>query len=146
MNSIHERTLSGTKRFPQAKSLSASKRRLSDDYAMDLGDLIRQKRTEKGLSQAELAKALGVDKSAVAQWELNSTRPKGKNMTALKLFLDITTEIEPAPSAPYRGKLVEDPDLIAWVEFLEVMPKEERRILAKHLLGNISSPDKAKEG
>lgn len=113
---------------------------------MDIGDLIRARRKEKKMSQAALAQLIGVDKSAVAQWELNATRPKGQNMSALKLALEIDTEIEPSAGAPYIGKLVEDPDLIAWVEFLELMPKAERQVLAKHLLGSIRIPDKAKAG
>lgn len=36
---------------------------------MNVGDLIRKTRTEKGLTQEELAEKVGVKKSAVAKWE-----------------------------------------------------------------------------
>ncbi|UNC12884.1 helix-turn-helix domain-containing protein [Acidiphilium multivorum] len=113
---------------------------------MDIGDLIRKKRQELGLSQAALAKLLKVNKSAVAQWELNSTRPTQENMVAIKTVLGIDAGIEPAPGSPYRGKLVEDPDLIAWVEFLEMIPSSERKILAKHIMGGMVMRPKAKDG
>ena len=36
---------------------------------MDVGMIIKQARTEKGLTQEELAEKVGVKKSAVAKWE-----------------------------------------------------------------------------
>ena len=36
---------------------------------MDVGDLIKQARLEKGYTQEELAEKVGVKKSAVAKWE-----------------------------------------------------------------------------
>jgi transcriptional regulator with XRE-family HTH domain len=139
-----DRTLSVTERTAQEKSLSAAKNGIGYFQTMDIGDLIRQKRKEKRLSQAALADLIEVNKSAVAQWELNSTRPTEDNMRALKRVLDIESGPEPAPGSPYRGKLVEDPDLLAWLDFLEMLPSSERKILAKHIMGNLTSPDKAK--
>jgi transcriptional regulator with XRE-family HTH domain len=114
---------------------------------MDIGDLIRQKRKALKLSQAALAKRVDVSKGAVAQWELNATRPTGENMDTLKRVLNIETGPQPAPGAPYRGKLVDDPDLLAWLDFLEMLPSSERQILAKHIIGNLVIPsNKAKQG
>jgi transcriptional regulator with XRE-family HTH domain len=110
---------------------------------MDIGDLIRQKRKELRLSQAALADLLKVNKSAVAQWELNSTRPTEENMAILKRVLGIEAGLQAPPGSPYRGKLVEDPDLLAWLDFLEPIPSSERRILAKHIMGSLIIPDKA---
>jgi transcriptional regulator with XRE-family HTH domain len=113
---------------------------------MNIGDLIRQKRKELKLSQAALADLLEVNKSAVAQWELGSTTPTGRHMDAIKRVLGIEAGLQPSPSAPYRGKLVEDPDLLAWLDFLEMIPSDERKVLAKHIMGSLVLPDKAKEG
>lgn len=110
---------------------------------MDIGDLIRQKRKALKLSQAALAELLQVNKSAVAQWELNVTRPTEANMAVLKRILGIEAGPQSSPGAPYRGKLVEDPDLLAWLDFLESVPSAERRILAKHIMGSLVIPDKA---
>jgi transcriptional regulator with XRE-family HTH domain len=110
---------------------------------MDIGDLIRQKRKALKLSQVALADLLKVNKSAVAQWELNTTRPTEENMATLRRVLGIEAGPQPSPGAPYRGKLVEDPDLLAWLDFLERIPSAERRILAKHIMGSFTIPDKA---
>src|SRR5437879_5381110 len=40
-----------------------------------LGDYIKAKRFEKGLSQQQLAKQLGVTKASVCQWENDCCRP-----------------------------------------------------------------------
>ncbi len=113
---------------------------------MDIGDLIRQKRKALGFSQAQLAELIKVNKSAVAQWELNATRPTEENMGVLKRVLGIEVGPQPAPGSPYRGKLVEDPDLLAWLDFLEGIPSSERKVLAKHIMGNLVLPDKAQKG
>ncbi|GAB0118759.1 helix-turn-helix domain-containing protein [Acidisoma sp. 7E03] len=126
--------------------LSAAECALAHCPDMDIGDLIRQKRKELRLSQAALAEMLKVNKSAVAQWELNETRPTESNMSALKRILNIEAGPQPAAGAPYRGKLVEDPDLLAWLDFLELIPSDERRILAKHIMRGMVLPDKAQKG
>lgn len=138
-------TLSHAKRKTQAILLSAPKNALGHSLGMDIGDLIRQKRKELRLSQAALADLLKVNKSAVAQWELNETRPTEAHMTAVKRILKIEAGPQAAAGSPYRGKLVEDPDLLAWLDFLELIPSSERKILAKHIMGGMVFPNKAKE-
>lgn len=144
VHSVHNRPLSITKRPAQEKSLSASKLISMHNLCMDVGDLIRQKRDSKGISQRALAKLVRVTPGAVAQWELNQTRPTEQNMAALKILLDFDAgPAEPAPGAPYRGKLIDDPDLLAWINFLEDIPKDERMVLAKHIMGSLTLPKKA---
>ena len=45
---------------------------------MDLGCAIRARRQELGMRQLDLARAVGVTKSAVSQWELGETSPTYK--------------------------------------------------------------------
>ena len=47
------------------------------------GDLIRKLRRRLGVSQSQLAAIVGVTPGAVAQWELSSVTPRGKNREAL---------------------------------------------------------------
>ncbi len=44
---------------------------------------LRQIRESKNLSQSELANKMGVDQSAVAQWETNRTMPTYSNLIKL---------------------------------------------------------------
>ncbi len=48
---------------------------------------IRELRQKKELSQEELARLLGVDRSAVAKWETGGNFPRAENMIAMaRLF------------------------------------------------------------
>ena len=58
---------------------------------MKLSNLIRNKRISKGLTQVELAHALGVPQSYISKWESN-TVPNGKYIFLLMSQLDITDE------------------------------------------------------
>ena len=54
--------------------LTASKLLIWQFSAMEIGDRIKAERNRVGLTQMELAARVGVDKSAVAQWESPQSR------------------------------------------------------------------------
>jgi len=100
---------------------------------MEISDLIRSKRKAARLSQRALADILQLSRSAVAQWEGGDTVPKAENMVILKALLNINDVVEPSPSAPYGGQLVDDPDELAWLNFWRSMT-DERRMMVTELL------------
>ncbi len=58
-------------------------------WQQKLGAAIRSARTATGLSQAEVASALGVRQSSVSQWEAARTVPSTRHMLGLfRLFGD----------------------------------------------------------
>lgn len=57
-----------------------------------LGKKIKLLRQEKGITQADLANALSVTRSAVALWETDNTDPDIKNIIALAKFFSVTTD------------------------------------------------------
>jgi len=50
---------------------------------MRIGEKIKELRLEHGLSQAQLAKAIGVSQKAVDYWERNVNEPKASYLVAL---------------------------------------------------------------
>ena len=50
---------------------------------------LKQLRTEKGLSQTTIAKALEVNRTAYHNWENGKAHPNQKNLTALAAILDV---------------------------------------------------------
>ncbi len=52
-----------------------------------LGEFIRKRRIDLGLSQPELAKILGVSHAAASDWEYGDTRPMKRFWARIKEFL-----------------------------------------------------------
>jgi transcriptional regulator with XRE-family HTH domain len=71
-----------------------------------IGPMIRNARTHKGLSQAELATKVGVSQAAIGHWERGTFTPKGKNLNALSEILGIALQPDlPEVEAPDEGKI-----------------------------------------
>jgi transcriptional regulator with XRE-family HTH domain len=58
---------------------------------LELGELIKKKRLEKGLTQEELGRLLGVQKAAVSKWEKGRVSNIGRNtLSELTRILDLS--------------------------------------------------------
>lgn len=56
----------------------------------ELGNKIKELRLEKGLSQEQLANAIGVSQKAIDYWERNVNEPKASYIIALVKYFGIT--------------------------------------------------------
>lgn len=54
--------------------------------------MIRAKREAKGLTQCQLARAMGVDQTAVSQWERGETLPRADRLPMLAKILGCTVD------------------------------------------------------
>ena len=75
-----------------------------------IGQTIRNARTHKGLSQAELAAKAGVSQAAIGHWERGTFTPRGKNLKALSEILGIAWQ--PDLRLPELEEAVEEPSAI----------------------------------
>ncbi len=57
-----------------------------------IGDIIRSIRNEKGLSQEQLARMIGVNKSTVALYESGARQPSLAKLKELSRALGVTTD------------------------------------------------------
>ncbi len=57
-----------------------------------IGDRIRAARTDRSLTQDELARQIGVSRSAVAQWETGRTGQITGNLTRIAAALQVSVE------------------------------------------------------
>lgn len=57
---------------------------------MKIGEKIKELRIEKGLSQMQLAKTIGVSQKAIDYWERNVNEPKAGYIIALVKIFEIT--------------------------------------------------------
>lgn len=53
---------------------------------------LRELRTERGLSQAQLAKQTGLSKSAIAFWETGSRIPGAQAIITLSKFFEVSAD------------------------------------------------------
>lgn len=59
---------------------------------MTVGSRIKQAREAKGMSQDTLAKAVGVSRPAVSQWEDESAQPRNNKIPRIAAVLDVTPQ------------------------------------------------------
>lgn len=65
---------------------------IRSDIIMTIGDTIKRLRQEQGITQEQLAEALGITSRAVSQWECARTAPDISQLPALANFFDVTTD------------------------------------------------------
>ena len=56
------------------------------------GNILKNVRTEKGISQLVLAEGVGVSKGIISLWENDLREPKLSNLIALAKFLDVSID------------------------------------------------------
>ena len=59
---------------------------------MKFKERLKELRTLKGLSQMQLARAVGISQSAIAKWELGKTEPTATAIILLAAFFGETTD------------------------------------------------------
>ncbi len=74
---------------------------------MVLGQRLRELRQQAGLSQTELAKAVGVTRNAVSQWEADTTQPSTKRLAEVSRVLNVPLDRIMASTSGMREKVVE---------------------------------------
>ena len=57
-----------------------------------IGQMIRDARIRKGMTQADLADNIGVSQGAVGQWEQGMTTPRPRHIVKLSALLEIPVE------------------------------------------------------
>ena len=59
---------------------------------MKFKERLKELRAAKGLSQMQLAQAVGLSQSAIAKWELGKTEPTASAIILLAAFFEETTD------------------------------------------------------
>ena len=77
---------------------------------MNISDRIQSLRKARGITQEQLADAVGVSRQAVSKWEAEQSVPDLERIVAMAEYFDVTTDyilrgIEPAPTAQARERV-----------------------------------------
>ena len=59
---------------------------------MKIGVIIKELRTERGISQAALAREIGVSQKAIDYWERGINEPKASYIVALAEFFGVSSD------------------------------------------------------
>jgi len=100
-----------------------------------VGQRIRKRRKEKKITQKELGNLIGSSASAVTQWELDATQPKGENLLKIATLLECSPEwiisgdekslpMQPKTTGFHQLKNVTSVPLLTWKEAAEYRPKD----------------------
>lgn len=105
---------------------------------MSIGERIIELRTQKNLSQGELASALSVSRQAISKWENDQSSPDTIHLIQLADLLDtevayLATGIKPVyEEAPIVVNLVKKEDRVVEVEKVVEKPVIRRVIRVKY--------------
>ena len=100
---------------------------------MEVGELIKEARLAKGLTQEELGNLVGVQKSAIAKYEngrvVNIKRSTLQKLaTALNLKgSDLIIQSNPKEAAEISARVLTDSDLRELVELYSILSKEDKK-------------------
>lgn len=100
---------------------------------MEVGSLIKEARLARGLTQEELGKLVGVQKSAIAKYEsgrvVNIKRSTLQKLAeALNLKgSDLIIESNPKEAAELSARVLMDSDLRELVELYSLLNKDDKR-------------------
>ena len=56
------------------------------------GEILKELRTDRKLTQPQLAEAIGVSKGMISVWETGTCEPTASNIIKLAKFFDVTTD------------------------------------------------------
>ena len=113
---------------------------------MSVGDRIQQLRKDENLSQAELAKLVGVSRQAVSKWENGQSLPDSLKMIHLAEVLKTDVEylttgrIHDAIRPPIVIKTVETVEKTVEVPFVQVVEKPVEKIVEVPVVQYIEKP------
>lgn len=74
---------------------------------MDISNQIRRHRTERGLSQEELARRLYVSRSTISNWECGRTYPDAQSLMLMSALFDVSIDSLVKGDLPEMREMVE---------------------------------------
>lgn len=92
-------------------------------------------RLERGLTQVELAVESGVSRSHIAKIETGDDSAGLATLQSLASFFGVSMDYlqtgEHAAPPPTQGRLVQDPEQMAWLQLWEAIPADQRLRVAR---------------
>lgn len=97
------------------------------------GDRLADIRQSRGLTQAELAEAVGVSRRVIAYYEHENAQPPGAMLVDLAKVLRVSTDQLLGLKPPKEKKSPRTARLLKRLQKIERLPATDRRVLLKML-------------
>jgi transcriptional regulator with XRE-family HTH domain len=96
----------------------------------NFGERLKHKRTQKGFSQSELAKLVGIHYSQIGRYESKGATPSSSVLTKLAESLAVSTDyLMNGTTNEQALNILEDKDLLSQFKKLEGLPLEKKNIV-----------------
>lgn len=97
-----------------------------------LGDRIKQRRKELGLSQSGLADKVGISYAQIGRYETKDAQPPAKTLTAIADALNVSPDFLIYGNVDEKAKAkLTDPELINQFKAIEEMDEDDRNVVKK---------------
>lgn len=97
---------------------------------MSFSKKLRELREERQLTQTEVAKAIGVDKSYVSGWENNRGNPSLESVVAISKFFGVSLDYLIFENIPREGvEAINDFELYEYFRKSEALPKDAKQAI-----------------
>lgn len=90
---------------------------------------LKDLRTKKGLSQAAVARAMGISRQNYAYYETNQRDPDTAMVKALAEFFGVSTDYILGRSEPENKRLLNDPDVMEIAALYEKLPNDKKELV-----------------
>lgn len=90
---------------------------------------LKDLRTKKGLSQAAVARAMGISRQNYAYYETNQRDPDTAMVKALAEFFGVSTDYILGRSEPENKRLLNDPDVMEIAALYEKLPNNKKELV-----------------
>ena len=97
---------------------------------MEFKERLKKVRVEKGISQSELAKSIGVHVTNISRYERGENRPTSDVLTKLANSLDVTADYLMGGSVDDNAqKTISDKELLSQFQKVEKLPNDKKMII-----------------
>ena len=112
---------------------------------MTFGERLRQLRLKKGLTQAELAKIMGLGESTVSYYELDKREPDHSKIKEIAAFFNVSIGSLFADEDPVISIHVNEPEGLYSVSQVEIILDDAKDALAQAVKSGHITQEKAVE-
>lgn len=97
------------------------------DMTMTMGDRLRELRLRKNLSQEEVARQIGITRSAYSHYEINNRQPVYDTLIKLSVYFDVSLDYIIGGDSSRGTAAGMNPDTVEIIRLLSSMDQDKRK-------------------